>query len=92
MATKQTALDFFIDELESKGDCWENVSIGKVQISIPSNEYYALKTLAKQKEKEQIIKANCFNRCLNNQTYECSMKAFADAEQYYNENYGGDNE
>lgn len=38
-------------------------------------------------EREEIKRAHCHNRCLNDQTYECSINAFDAAEKYYNERY-----
>ena len=55
----------------------------------PKNKltWYAILKQAKQMEKEQIMMAHCHNRCLNNKTYECSIKAFENSEQYFNETF-----
>ncbi len=53
MENKQTAVDWFIEQLEQKGDAWENVSIRRVQISIDTSDYLELKRQAKQMEKEK---------------------------------------
>ena len=45
---------------------------------------------AKEMEKQEIKEAHTHNRCINNQTYDCTIEAFYNAEQYYNETYGGD--
>ena len=50
---KQTAVEWFIEQLEQKGDAWENVSIRRVQISIDTSDYLELKRQAKQMEKEK---------------------------------------
>jgi len=74
---KQTAVDWFIEQLEQKGDASENLYVRRVQISIDTSDYLELKRQAKQMEKEQIMDAHyapkygCFN------------------EEYYKETYGG---
>jgi hypothetical protein len=50
---KQTAVQWFIEQLEQKGDASENVSIRRVQISIDVSDYLDLKRQAKEMEKEQ---------------------------------------
>lgn len=40
-----------------------------------------------QHEKEQIVKAHYHNRCLNDQTYECSIRVMKEAEEYFKEYY-----
>ena len=50
---KQNSVEWFIDQLEEKGDAWENVSIRRVNISIDVSEYMELKTKAKAMHKEE---------------------------------------
>jgi len=50
---KQTAVQWLIEQLEQKGDAWENVSIRRIQISVDVSEYLDLKRQAKEMEKEQ---------------------------------------
>jgi len=50
---KQTAVQWFIEQLEQKGDASENVSIRRIQISVDVSEYLDLKRQAKEMEKEQ---------------------------------------
>jgi hypothetical protein len=77
MENKITAVDWFIEQLEQKGDASENLFVRRVQISIHTSDYLELKRQAKQMEKEQIMDAHyapkygCFN------------------EEYYKETYGG---
>jgi hypothetical protein len=52
-SNKMTAVQWFIEQLEQKGDAWENVSIRRVQISIDTSDYLELKRQAKQMEKEK---------------------------------------
>ena len=40
-----------------------------------------------EEEKEVIMEAHCHNRCIDNETYECTMEAFKNAEEYYNETF-----
>ena len=73
---KQTAVEWLIEQLEEKGDAWENASIRKVKISIDVTDYLDLKRQAKAMEKEQIKEAYCMG------------DDNIGAEQYYNETYG----
>ena len=52
---KETAVELFIEQLEAQGESWENVSIGRIQISIKVEDYLKLKDQAKEMEKEQKI-------------------------------------
>jgi hypothetical protein len=49
----KTAVELFIEQLEAQGESWENVSIGRIQISIKVEDYLKLKDQAKEMEKEQ---------------------------------------
>ena len=48
-----TAVEQFIEQLEKQGDSWENVSIGRIQISIKVEDYLELQRQAKEMEKKQ---------------------------------------
>lgn len=74
---EKTALEQFIEQLEKQGDSWENVSIGRIQISIDVEDYLKLQTQAKEMEKQQIIEAYD----------EAEGKIIGRGEKYYNENY-----
>ena len=50
---QQTAVQWFIEQLEQKGDAWENLYVRRVQISIDTSDYLKLIRQAKQMEKEQ---------------------------------------
>jgi len=54
---QQTAVELFIEQLEAQGESWENVSIGRIQISIKVEDYLKLIDQAKKMEKEQILDA-----------------------------------
>ena len=73
---QQTAVEWLIREIESKGDAWENASIKKIQISIDASEYAELKAQAKELEKQQI--ENAFENGMN-------AVNIHNLEQYYNE-------
>ena len=75
---KQTAVEWLIHEIESKGDAWENASIKKIQISIDASEYAELKAQAKELEKQQI--ENAFENGMN-------AVNIHNLEQYYNETF-----
>jgi hypothetical protein len=53
----KTAVELFIEQLEAQGESWENVSIGRIQISIKVEDYLKLIQQAKEMEKEQIMQA-----------------------------------
>lgn len=56
---QHSALEWFIEQLEQKGDVRETVSIRNVQINIDTSDYLALKRQAKEMEKQ-----NEKNACL----------------------------
>jgi hypothetical protein len=70
---KQTAVDWIED---------------KIQSNMTFIEILGLIRQAKKIEKQQIKNAHTHNRCINNQTYDCTIEAFYNAEQYYNETFG----
>jgi hypothetical protein len=49
----KTAVELFIEQLEAQGESWENVSIGRIQISIKVEDYLKLIEQAKEMEIEQ---------------------------------------
>jgi hypothetical protein len=77
-----TAVEWLIDQIESKGDAWENASIRRLQISIDVSDYLDLKRQAKEMEKEQIIDSHLFGLLRP-----LEIEATKQAEQYYNETY-----
>jgi hypothetical protein len=50
---QQTALEWFIEELEYKGDLRETPSIRNIQLNIDTSDYMELKVQAKEMEKQQ---------------------------------------
>jgi hypothetical protein len=83
---QQTAVEWFIEELEYKGDLRETPSIRNIQLNIDTSDYMELKVQAKEMEKQQIINA-FWNGDNTDCTSEQNIEEFAD--QYYNETYGG---
>jgi len=49
----KTAVEQFIEQLEQQGDSWENVSIGRINISIKVEDYLELQRQCKEMEKAQ---------------------------------------
>ena len=78
---KMTAVQWFIEQLEQKGDASENVSIRRIQISVDVSDYLKLIRQAKQMEKDQIINAFWDGGA--------NWDSEKTAEQHYNEKYGG---
>lgn len=85
MDKKQTALKWFIEQLEIKGDMRETQAIRIIQINIDTSEYLEIKKQALQMEREQIEDAYW----IGGQDIPYSAKQ---CEQYYNETYGGQDE
>jgi hypothetical protein len=80
---KQGSVEWFINQLEEKGDAWENTSIRRVQISIDVSEYMELKTRAKAIHKEEITQAwKKGDGEFDNVAKQMSL-------EYYNETFGG---
>jgi len=80
---KMTAVQWLIEQLEQKGDAWENVSIRKIQISIDVSDYLDLKRQAKEMEKEQIEDAYFIGG------HDIQNNRYRGMHEYYNETYGG---
>jgi len=82
MNNEQGSVEWFIEQLEEKGDAWENASIRRVNISIDVSEYMELKTKAKAMHKEE-----------HRKTYYQGVRSnFQDFYGYYIETFGGNNE
>ena len=84
---KQTAVEWLVEQLEEKGGSWENVSIGRIQISITVEDYLELQRQAKAMEKEQMDKA-CGDWWNEGASYMYDGKRkYESFEQYYNETF-----
>ena len=81
---QQTAVEWLIHEIESKGDAWENASIKKIQISIDASEYAELKAQAKKMEKEQM--ENLWDAAISHGGCKCYDEIMT-FEHYYNETF-----
>jgi hypothetical protein len=80
---KQTAVEKFIQQIEEQGESWENVSIGRIQISIKVEDYLDLIEQAKEMEKQQIIDAYGIKTKSINQ----DQSEIITGRQYYNETF-----
>jgi hypothetical protein len=84
---QQTAVEWFIEELEEKGKAYEeNQVVRTINICIDVSNYMELKVQAQEMEKKQII-----NSFWNGDNADCTSEQNIEefAEQYYNETYGG---
>ena len=81
MEKKQTAVEWLVEQIEEKGESWENVSIGRTQISIKVEDYLNLIAQAKAMERVQIEDAFDIRKI------DISFDKKTTAEQYYNETY-----
>ena len=92
--TKQTAVEWLIEQLEEQGHSWENASIKTIEISIKVEDYLKLKQQAKEMEKERIKNRAVESYYLYTQYLEQIPKIGGatvemDFEQWYKETYGG---
>ena len=89
--SKQSSIELFIEQLEEKGDAWENVSIRRVNISIDVSEYMELKQQAKAMHRKEHAKTwddsldNLKARGMN------EMRAYTDFDDYYKHTYESNN-
>jgi len=88
MENKQTAVQWFIEQLEQKGDAWENVSIRRIQISVDVSEYLDLKRQAKQMEKQQ-HKNTWTDSRLRGDLYQNQIFYYESFNDYFKLEYGG---
>jgi hypothetical protein len=84
---QQTAVELFIEQLEAQGESWENVSIGRIQISITVEDYLKLIDQAKEMEKQQIIDACQQGFYDGVDLAKIKKSEFKSAEDYYNETF-----
>ena len=85
---QKTAVEEFIDQLELKGNAWENASIKRIQISIDVSEYLELKKQATEMDKQQTI--NDWRDGFLNGRISVRRDDFSTPQEYYEETYGGD--
>ena len=82
-SNKMTAVQWFIEQLEQKGDASENLYVRRVQISIDTSDYLKLIKQAKQMGKEQIEDAYFIGG------HDTQNNRYRGMHEYYNETYGG---
>jgi hypothetical protein len=80
---KMTAVQWFIEQLEQKGDASENASIRRIQISIDVSDYLKLIRQAKQMEKEQIKDAYFIGG------HDIQNNRYRGMHEYFEQTYGG---
>ena len=88
----QSSVELFIEQLEEKGNAWENVSIRRLNISIDVSDYMELKIQAKAMHREEHGKTwdeSMDNFIARGENY---VRAYVDFEDYYKETFGGNNE
>jgi hypothetical protein len=94
---KQSSVELFIEQLEEKGNAWENGSIhgSRLNISIDVSVYKELKEQAKAMHKKEIKDA--FNQGYRDGEHDYGnttqilgdVSVWDDSENYYNETFGG---
>jgi hypothetical protein len=87
---KQSSVDWFISQLEEKGDAWETPSIRNIQFNLDVSEYLAFKQQAKAMHKEEVKES--YREGRTDQQSASDSFYNRNAESYYNETFGGDNE
>ena len=89
---QQTAVEWFIEQLEEKGDLRETPSIRNIQLNIDTSDYMELKVQAKEMEKQMTIKLyadyeNYLEEAFKNQ---CGGQAvILSFQEFYEQTYGG---
>lgn len=92
MKKKQSSIDWLIEQLEEKGRAWENVSIRRLNISIDVSDYLKLKHQAKAMHKDEVESA-WINGMRGQMIAPFGMNRYKpEAQEYYIETFGGDNE
>jgi hypothetical protein len=82
-SNKETAVEWFIEQLEQKGDASENLFVRRVQISVDVSDYLDLKRQAKQMEKEQIKDAYFIGG------HDIQNNRYRGMHEYFEQTYGG---
>jgi hypothetical protein len=81
---QQTAVDWLMQEIESKGDAWEKASVKKIKISIDASEYAELKAQAKGRQKDKM--ENLWHAAISHGGCKCYDEIMT-FEEYYNETF-----
>jgi hypothetical protein len=76
---QETPMEWFIEQLEEKGDLRETPSIRNIQLNIDTSDYMELKQQAKEMEKERMIKF-CIDWFISREM---------NIREYYEQTYGG---
>ena len=85
---QQTAVEWFIEQLEYKGDLRETPSIRNIQLNIDTSDYMELKVQAKEMEKERMIDFanNCIKQIEVSDT--CELLMVESPKDLYEQTYG----
>jgi hypothetical protein len=78
---QQTAVEWFIEELEYKGDLRETPAIRNIQLNIDTSDYMELKVQAKEMEKDE-MESVIIKQCAEQSTSEASKYAEGYKEGY----------
>jgi hypothetical protein len=84
---EMTAVERLVKQLEEKGESWENVSIGRIQISIKVEDYLNLIEQANAMFEEQIKLAFTQGELFSGDFYDPNNPKVDCSENYYNETY-----
>ena len=85
---QQTAVQWFIEQLEQKGVAYENVSFRKIQISIDVSDYLELKRQAKQMDKKQRLQDMILMQCIKVVDIYGDVTFMFNPMEYFEEKYG----
>jgi hypothetical protein len=78
---QQTAVEWFIEELEYKGDLRETPSIRNIQLNIDTSDYMELKQQAREMYKDE-MEAEIIKQCAEQSTSEANKYAEGYKEGY----------
>jgi hypothetical protein len=82
-----TSIEWFISQLEDKGDMRETPSIRNLQLNIDTSDYLELKRQAKEMHKQELGKT--WDTALDKYEVRARnyMRAFEDFDDYYDETF-----
>ena len=81
----KTAVEQFIEQLEAQGESWENVSIGRIQISINVEDY--LKLIEQAKEMEANVATEYAEFCIRCDRASLKQVKFEDWKKSWDETF-----
>lgn len=81
----KTAMQLMLEDLELRYKVLSDAQMLQACVAIEGTIEYSKSLIIK--EKEQIEHAHAHRRCLHNKTMDCTIEAYKNAEEYYNQNY-----